>query len=79
MEREVGERRRANASNKENPEEVAPELQQIEEKIDANREMLLERVKAFQVYLEKEMAKEKREVMQLVIFLERQNLSELQL
>ncbi len=42
MEKEVRERRRANASNQNNPEEVEAELREIEEKIDAEREASLE-------------------------------------
>ncbi len=65
MEREVGERRRANASNQMDPEEVEAELRKIEEKIDAEREKLSERVKEFQLYLEKQVADEKNEAKQL--------------
>ncbi len=38
MERDVGERRQANESNQDNPEEVEAELRQIEVKIDTERE-----------------------------------------
>ncbi len=65
MEKEVAERRRANTSNQDNPEEIETELQQIEEKIDASREALLERVKEFQRYQEKQIAEEKSEAKQL--------------
>ncbi len=53
VEKEVAERRRANASNQDNPEEIETELRQIEAKIDADREALLEQVKEFQRYQEK--------------------------
>ncbi len=48
------ERKRVNASNQDNPEEVAVELQKMEEEIDVEKIVLLERVKAFQDYLEKQ-------------------------
>ncbi len=41
MERDVAERRRANASNQDHPDEVEDELQQIEKQIDVNRAALL--------------------------------------
>ncbi len=65
MEREVGEKRRANASNQDDPEEVEAELRKIEESIDAEREKLTERVNEFQLYLEKQVADEKNEAKQL--------------
>ncbi len=64
-EREVRERCQANASNQEDPEEIEAELKKIEEKIDAEREKLLEQVKDFQTYLEKQIAAEKNEAKQL--------------
>ncbi len=42
MEKDVRERRRVNKSNQDNLEEVEAELRKIEEKIDAEREELLE-------------------------------------
>ncbi len=42
MEKEVGERCRANALNQDNPKEVEDELRKIEEKIDAESEESLE-------------------------------------
>ncbi len=42
MEKDVAERRQANASNQDNPEEVAAELQKLEERISAERAVLLE-------------------------------------
>ncbi len=65
MEREVGEKRRANASNQDDPEEVKAELRRIEESIDVEREKLTERVNEFQLYLEKQVADEKNEAKQL--------------
>ncbi len=65
MEKEVAERRRVNASNQEDPEEVEAELRQIEEKIDVEREALFEQVKEFQKYLEKQIVDEKSEARQL--------------
>ncbi len=65
MERDVGKRRRVNESNQDNPEEVEAELREIEVKIDMEREESYERVKEFQVYLEKQTEDEKNEVKQL--------------
>ncbi len=64
-EREVGKKRRANLSNTDNPDEVEAELREIETKIDTEREESHERVKAFQVYLEKQTESEKNEARQL--------------
>ncbi len=47
MEKDVAERQRVNASNQDNPQEVAVELQEMEEKIDAEKTVLLKRVKDF--------------------------------
>ncbi len=65
MEKNVVERRRANALNQDNPQEVAVELQEMEEKIDAEKTVLLKQVRDFQEYLEKQTAEEKNEVTQL--------------
>ncbi len=65
LEKEVRERRRANTSNEEDPTEVEAELRKVEGKIDAEREKLLEQVKEFQTYLEKQVADEKSEARQL--------------
>ncbi len=65
MEKDVAERCRVNASNQDNPAEVETELQRVEEKIEANRVALLDRVNEFQVYLEKRIAEEKDEAKQL--------------
>ncbi len=61
----MSERRGANELNKDNPEEVEAELRQIKVKIDMEREESYERVKEFQVYLEKEIVEEKNEARQL--------------
>ncbi len=42
MEKDVKEKRQVNASNQENPEEVADELQIVEESIEAERAVLTE-------------------------------------
>ncbi len=42
MEKEVGEKRQANASNQEDKERVETKLRKIEEMIDVEREKLLE-------------------------------------
>ncbi len=65
MEKDVAERCRANASNQENLNEVADELQKVEERIDVEKTALLERIKSFQDYLEKQTAEEKEEVIRL--------------
>ncbi len=65
MEKEVTEKRRVNTLNKDNPNEVAEELQKLEERIDEERAALLKGIQEFQAYVDEQLENEKETVAQL--------------